>query len=255
MPIMFWPVPVIAIVFVLAGLAVMALVAVLSIRFSPCRGNAVAQGIAYETAKLVGGLVGLVLIFTLTQGMNYYREAEVAVSKEAGDFLQLDHSLAGISPAAGAPARLRLQDYLRSVIEQEWPAMRHFEDSQATDLLLEKLQAAVNTVFATDPSGATLLSVQRNLNDLEDDRTRRLGAADSSLPVPLWGTIGALFALLAASLFFLDPAGFPFRSFALYVACLTLVSALLFVVDGPYRGEFSVSPQLLVRSLNRMAAT
>ena len=40
--------------------------------------------------------------------------------------------------------------------------------------------------------GAALLGAQKNYDDTEDDRTRRLGTAESGLPVPLWGTIAAL---------------------------------------------------------------
>ena len=255
MLISFWPVPFIVLLFVVAGLAAMGAIGALSVRFSLFRTDPDARSSAYDLSKLVGSVIGLVLIFMLTQGMNYYREAEAAVSKEAGDILQLDHALAGVSPTAGAPARLRLLDYVRSVIEQEWPAMQRSTDSEATERAMEALQASVRTVLTTDPSGATLLRVQKNLDDIEDDRTRRLGAADSGLPVPLWGTIGLLFVLLGASLLFMEPTTAQFRGFALYVTCLTVMAALLFAVDDPYRGDFSISPRLLQRSLARIAAS
>ena len=113
----------------------------------------------------------------------------------------------------------------------------------------------MSRVLLADPSGATLLRVQKNFDDIEDDRTRRLGAADSGLPVPLWGAIGVLFALLGVSLLFVEPRTAQFRGFAIYVTCLAVIAALLFSVDDPYRGEFSVSPQLLQRSLARIAAS
>ena len=140
MLITFWPIPFVVILFVLTGLAAVAGIGALSAWFSLARTDSDAQSSAYDLAKLIGNVVGLFLIFMLTQGMNYYREAEIAVSKESGDILQLDHALAGVTPVSGAPARLRLQDYVRSVIEQEWPAMRHSVASNETERALGQLQ-------------------------------------------------------------------------------------------------------------------
>lgn len=245
------PMPVVALIFAVAGLVASLVVGWLAARFSPFRHDTDLFD-TYEPAKLIGGLLALFMVFVLTQSMNYYRAAEAATSKEAGDVLQLDHALAGTT--AGVAARVRLREYVRSVIDQEWPAMQRLQASEATQRRLDLLLQAVSDVLTSDAAGARLRNVQKNIDDLEDDRTARIGAAESGLPPALWWTISAHFALLAAAMFLIRPDRRQARTFPLYVIGLSLLAALLFMIDGPYQGSFSVSPRPLANALARLAA-
>lgn len=248
-----WPVPAIAAAAILCGLIAMALIGLLAARFSPWREHPDGQVAALDTAKLVGGLLGLFLIFLLSQGMTYFREAEVATAREAGNLLQLDRALAGTAPGDADPARRLLHGYVSSVVQQEWPEMRrHSRGSEDTELALTRLGEGVAAILARDPAAAALHNLQKNLDDIEDDRTARIGRAESGLPAALWQTVAVLFTLFAIALFLLDPAARPFRVLSLYTAGLFLLVALLFMADGAYRGEFSVGPAPLQRALTRM---
>ena len=247
------PMPVVALIFAAMGLVAAVLIGWLAARFSPFRHDT-DQFDAYEPAKLIGGLLALFMVFVLTQSMNYYRAAEVATAKEAGDVLQLDHALAGTVPAVGALARIQLREYVQSIIDQEWPAMQRLQASEATQHKLDLLLQAVSDVLTNDAAGARLRNVQKNIDDLEDDRTARIGAAESGLPPALWWTISAHFALLAAAMFLIRPDRRQARTFPLYVIGLSLLAALLFMIDGPYQGSFSVSPRPLANALARLAA-
>lgn len=247
-----WPMPVVVAMAAAAGLAAAALIGVLASRFSPFRADTDAQSTIYDVAKLIGGVIGLFMLFSLTQGMNYYRSAEIATYKEAGDLLQLDHALAGIPAMQGEPARRALHEYGRLLVEREWPAMRHLRGSEHAEHGLERLQHAVSEVLSGAPEAAALRSVQKNFEDIEDDRTTRIGAAESGVPTALWWTLAGMFGLLAISLFFMAPDKVQFRIFALYLASLSMLAALLFMVDGPYRGSFSVSPSPVQHALARM---
>ena len=248
------PMPVVALVFAATGLAATLLIGRLAARFSPFRNDTECQFDAYEPAKLIGGLMALFMVFVLTQSMNYFRAAEAATSKEAGDMLQLDHSLAGTAPVAGTLARLQLREYVRSVIDQEWPAMQRSQASEETRRKLDQLLQAVSDVLSSDAAGARLRNVQKNIDDLEDDRTARIGAAESGLPSALWWTISANFVLLAVAMFLVRPDRRQAKTFPLYVVGLSLLAALLFMIDEPYRGSFSVSPRPLSNALVRLAA-
>jgi hypothetical protein len=206
----------------------------------------------YEAFKLLGQLTGVFLIFMLVQSMTHFREAEIAVSHEAGDVLQLDRALAVAPVAQGGAARARLRDYVRVVVEQEWPAMRHGVDSPATMAALGRLQEAVAACVAAAPDRCRREDVGTKLNDVEDDHSTREGAAQAGLPPVLWGVTGGLFCLLIASAATLRAWHSASATLGLYAAGLGLLAALLFITDGPYRGDFSVTPRPLTRALLAM---
>jgi uncharacterized membrane protein len=247
-----WPMPLVAVTAAFAAIAATALIGALSRRFSPCRHDLEINAATYDVAKLIGGIIGLFMLFALTQGMNYYRAAEVATYKEAGDMLQLDRALAGIELPFSDSARFALHAYGRSLIDDEWPAMRHLLGSEGTEKKLDLLQLAVSQVLSSAPAAAVLRGVQKNLEDVEDDRTARIGAAGSGVPKALWWTLSGMSGILGATLFFVKSDTRQFSGFALYLASLAMLAALLFMVDGPYRGSFSVSSDPLQHAVTRM---
>ena len=204
---------------------------------------------SFEVYKVLGPLTGVFLAFLLIQSMTYFRQAETMVGKEAGDILQLDHALAGMEPAQGEPARAVLRQYIEAVTREEWPARRLGQDSPAAITALIRLQQAVSLVLTQDPERATLRAVQKNMADVEDDRTARGSASDSGLPGPLWWVTASLFGLLGLNSAFLRPLSGISVMFAIYAAGLALLAALLVMIDGPFHGDFSVSPRDLERAL------
>ncbi len=248
------PVPVVAALFVIGGLGAAASAGAASARLFPRTAEPSVKSDAFEVFKLIGSILALFMIFVMTQCMTYYRAAEVATAKEAGDVLQLDHALAAVTPSHDSVARLRLQAYVRSLIEQEWPAMQRDVASGESERKLDLLQQAVSEVLSEYPATAELRAVQKNFDDLEDDRTARIGTAKGGVPDALWWTISALFMLLLGTIALLRLDIREFRTHGLYVVSLLLLAALLFMLDGPYRGTLSVSSLPLQHALSRFAA-
>lgn len=207
------------------------------------------QASVYDVCKLVGGVIGLFLIFNLTQSMGSFRQAEVATSHEATDLLQLSHVL-NAEPALADETQTALRAYMESLIHSEWQAMRAGRADPQTEARLTVLRQAVARLIARE-DGPRRREVLRSFEDVEDDRASRLGAA-RSLPGGMWSMVVGLFALLAACLALLDGRGRPFQTFSLYVACLCLLAALLFLADGPYLGSFSVAADPIVHALTRL---
>ena len=215
--------------------------------------SAATHAASYDVFKILASLVGIFLVFLLVQGMNHLRDAELAVSREAGNILQLDHALAGIPSPAAVQARSRLQEYVRSVVTREWPAMKRGDSSPDTQAALDRLQAAVNDVLAQEPERATSRLVQRNFNDVEDDRTSREGVAEHDLLSALWEIVAGLLLLLVCDAALLNPALAETKILGFYVAGLALLIALLVCIDGPYRGDFSVSVRPLQQALSAIS--
>ncbi len=246
--------PVMPLIFAAALPGAVLLAPVLYTRLSGRAASRERHDAALEVWKLMGTLTAVFLTFLLVQSMNYFRDAEVAVSREAGNVLQLDHALEAFPPAKGSAARARLRDYTRSVITQEWPAMLRGADSPATAAAMQALQQAVAALLETDPDQSARHDLRKNMNDVEDDRAAREGTAGGSLPTALWMVASGLFALILMTVSQLQAGQHITRMVALHATGLALLAALLFVMDGPYKGYVSVSPRALQKVLVTISA-
>jgi len=211
---------------------------------------------ALDTFKVLGPLAGVFLSFLLVQAIGQFRAADVNVSREAADIYQLDRALSGAASVTDArPARIALRAYLRSVVGTEWPAMQHGVDSPETAQALARLQQAADAMMESLPSEVRFANdIDKNLDDVQDDRATRLGIAHGGLPPIMWAVLAALLTLLFACAAFLQGAAARHPLPILYIAGLGLLSALLFIMDRPFQGELSVSPAPLVKVQNQLDA-
>lgn len=259
-----WPIPAIIALFAASALAAMLLAPRLLTRLRGRPVSLATHAANFDVFKILGQLTGIFLLFLLTQSMTYFRDAEIATAREAGDILQLDRALATLDPPnstdVSAAARARLQHYVRTIIEQEWPAMARSTLSPATDTALARLRASIADALgptAAEPAARTASRpasrlVQKDLDDIEDDRTARGGAATSGLHRALWSVVAGMSLLLTAMLAVMNANDAQFRALLCYVVGIALLASLLFMVEGPYHGEFSVGPQPLQRALAAM---
>jgi hypothetical protein len=214
--------------------------------FGPCTQER--HDAALEVWKMMATLTTVFLVFLLVQSMGYYRDAEVAAAKEAANLMQLDRALANSGQGQDSPVRTRLRDYARGVIEDEWPAMLAGVDSEAMNQTVRTLQQSIGELVANQPERAARQDVLRYLNDVEDDRAARLGAANNSVPSALWVIGGSLLALLLFTVAHLSPERMVTKMVIVHAAGLAMLAALLFVMDGPLKGAVSVAPRAMQKS-------
>ncbi|WP_454915057.1 bestrophin-like domain [Xanthobacter sediminis] len=250
-----WPNVVIALSF--AGLMLLLLMVVRRLgRLLPQTGQDERALAALDTFKVLGPLAGVFLSFSLVQAIGQFRTADVNVSREAANIYQLDRALAGAASLTDTrPARLALRAYLRHVVSHEWPAMQEGVDSVETAQALAHLQQAIDAMMESLPSEVRFSNdIDKNLDDLQDDRATRLGIARGGLPAIMWSVLAALLMLLFACAAFLQGSASRHPLPFLYIVGLGLLSALLFIMDRPFQGELSVSPAALVKIQNQLDA-
>ncbi len=206
-----------------------------------------------EAYKLVAPLTALLLTFSLVQALSIAHAVDAAVDQEASNLVQLDRALARLPDARARPLHQALQAYVRSVIEQEWPAQQEGRRSPETSRLFRVLLDGTKGLVAP-PGGpeSTYVSVARTMDDVTDDRARRLGAGEAALPsIYWWVVIGLFLVLLGLSAFLPRGRGWTI-SICAHATALGLLMALLFIVDRPFVGETSVSARPLQRALSLM---
>lgn len=249
--------PNVAIVLSFAGLLLVLLLIVRRLgRLLPQAGEETHVLAALDTFKVLGPLAGVFLSFSLVQAIGQFRAADVAVSREAADVYQLDRALQGAAALTDTrPARLALRAYLRHVVSHEWPAMQQGADSLETAQALARLQLQSDAMIESLPSEVRFSNdIDKNLDDVQDDRATRLGIAHGGLPGIMWSVLAAMLTLLFACAAFLQGSAARHPLPVLYIAGLGLLSALLFIMDRPFQGELSVSPAPLVKVQNQLDA-
>ena len=81
--------------------------------------------------------------FSLVQVQGQFRTTEDLALKESNHVYSLDRSLFHFGTPASLAARLDLQEYVKSVIEDEWALLAHSKRSPKTDALYKKLNADI----------------------------------------------------------------------------------------------------------------
>lgn len=252
-----WPDIVIVLSFSGVVLALLVLSHRLGRRLLPRTGEEERASAVLDTFKVLGPLTGVFLSFSLVQSISQFRAADVNVTREATNIYQLDRSLAGApTHADAASSRLALRAYVRSVVNDEWPALREGDEEPLTvTQALAQLQQAVERLITSLPPDARVSSdVDKNFEDIQDDRASRLGVAHGGLPNVIWWVLALLFVLLFACGACLQGSAARHPLPFVYVAGLGLLTSLLFIFDRPFQGDASISPAPIVKVLGQIEA-
>lgn len=211
--------------------------------------------------SVIGTMFAVMIAFVILFALQSFQRAREGASMEAVAVTELN-SVAKIFPAP-ASDRLRgdLLCYGRTVIDDEWPAMRDGQSSDVTDAWVDRMHG---DFAAAAPGSSREDAAYGQWFDQEaqrrEGRRERLAEAAPTLPAPLWFTLGIGATLtLTYMVVQADPRENRFIQ-ALPIACVSaLVTAALLVVfflDRPYAGEHgSIAPTEMTRSLARLGGT
>jgi hypothetical protein len=152
------------------------------------------------------------------------------------------------------PARTAMQEdlrrYARQVIDVGWPMQRRgIVPNNASPVLTDFQEHFM--AFEPQSEGQKILAQEtyRAFNDLTESRRARLNSIDSEMPGPLWTLVIAGAGICIVVTWFLHTESFIMHAWmtVLFSALLALLIFLIAVLDNPYRGKISVSPEPLER--------
>jgi hypothetical protein len=165
------------------------------------------------------------------------------VDTEATITAALYQDMATYPPAARRRYEQELKNYVRSVIEQDWPLHHQGKVPQASSAVL---RAFKNDFLAFVPPNPRLQIVHQQainqVNELLLAHRLRLRGNQANLPALLWWVLILGAAINVAISWFFVAADLTHQ---LAITCLIalLLGALLFLtaaMDNPFRGDFSV---------------
>lgn len=159
---------------------------------------------------------------------------------------------------AGADAvesRRTLQDYARSIVRDEWPAMAEAQRADETSRLPGQLYSSVLSIDTTSNREQSVYhQALVHLDELSDLREHRLESAEEDLGNLNWRTVAGLVVLLVILAALAQAT--PQRAFGLggLMCAAALMVSLVVILNKPYTGEAVVSPAPIERATRAMGA-
>jgi FtsH-binding integral membrane protein len=152
----------------------------------------------------------------------------------------------GLPQPVADQIRGQIRDYLRVVIEQEWPKQRAGIVPTVGWSILNDIHQSVVSINPANAGQIVLMQeMLHGLNELYSARTSRLDAVNGHVPGMVWIVILAVGALTIAYSCFVYTDGIigHLIMVAGLTVALTLVVALIVELDYPFRGSISVSAE------------
>jgi hypothetical protein len=211
---------------------------------------------AHDALGVVIGFAGLILAFSLVQEQINVRNLEAQVGTESDNLAELDRLLVRFGNPGDDALRLSLREYAVSIVGDEWAEQSKGGASGRTAKLFRELSEDVSAINPT-PGRQSLIYTEllKKIDELELDRGSRLVAADNIRLAPVfWETIVLLLLIL------LVLASFSETTFsvggAMALGCqgfaVTLLVALVFMYDRPFKGKTALSPQPIYKAIAEM---
>lgn len=193
---------------------------------------------------LYGVTVGLLAVATWTA----YSDVQAKVDHEAVALGGLYRDISAYPEPDRAIMQEDLRKYTRQVIDVGWPMQRRGIVPNNASGILNDFRAHFMSFEPTTESQKILAAeAYKAFNDLVESRRARLDTVTTEMPGPLW-TLVILGAVLCIAVTWF----FHTASFSIHIWMTTLLSVLLgliifliAVLDNPYRGSVSVTPEPL----------
>jgi len=203
---------------------------------------------------IVGVIYAVLLAFIAISTWENFNKAQDAAELEANMVDNLYVDSAGLPPKLAFSARQHLREYVRLVIEKEWPAQQAGRTNIEGWKPLFKLNGEI-AKYRPGGNGATLDSeILHTANDLYRARRDRLVAATSKIPTVMWAVtlLGGALTVGFSFLFGVPRFWSHLLMTGLLSASLALVIVLIVAFDCPFRGDLSVSSDVYGRLHERV---
>jgi hypothetical protein len=200
-------------------------------------------------------MTGFALAFTLVQAQANYRRVEGVVLTEATQINTLDRLLTRYGDERVGVLRPLLLDYAQSIVRDEWPMMLVERESDATRLAFARLSRAITAIDAAPGRQASLYSeMLKMLDRIAESRDSRNDAAKIELPVVYWAVVWIAMIVLVAASGTIERTTFRTVFLTAQAAVLGALMGVVFITDHPMKGQTSVTPDALVRTIAAIKA-
>ncbi len=192
----------------------------------------------------IGVFYGLALGLIAVATWENYTEIDGVVGTEAAAVASFYRDLDGYPQPSRGRLEGMMREYIKFVIEREWPAHKQGIALEDGDSLLDRLENEVmNFEPGKEREKILQAEVLRSLDTVQEQRRMRLQAVPTGLPAALWAVvlIGAVLNIILTYLFWVENLSVHAMLVSIMAIFIALLIFLTAAMDNPFRGEFSVS--------------
>jgi hypothetical protein len=201
-------------------------------------------------------LAGVTVLYAVTAGLlaigawATFDQVQGKIDREASALGGLYRDISAYPEPVRSLMQEDLRRYTREVVDVGWPMQRRGIVPNNASAVLNDFQGHFMT-FEPQTEGQRILAEEtyRAFNALTESRRARLNSIEAEMPGPLWTLVIVGAVICIAVTWFLHTESFLMHVWmtALFSALLALLIFLIAVLDNPYRGKISVSPEPLER--------
>lgn len=206
--------------------------------------------IAGPFLNTIGAIYGIFLALIVATTWQFYSTTSNNVIEEARCLQSLYLDAEAFPPDFCNKVRVMMRDYRDTLIQREWPSIRHGDADPKSTELLHGISAAYSHYKVRDPSEEAYFHESvKNINSLHSLRAGRIEDSGSGLIPFLWGVLiaGGVATVVFSYLF----GTRKLRTHALMTVLLTGVIALaLYTIvnlDFPFTGLVAIGPDAFSR--------
>lgn len=212
--------------------------------------------VASSMFGLIGLLYAVIIGSLVASGWARYHDAETSAYNETNAIGDMMRAANAFDPPTRNLVQQKLLAYTQDVVHVEWPALRHGATVNLSTPIYEDLWTTYISITPTGANETTFYSTSiSRLVALGDERRTRLLVADSAYSPELWVLFigGGMIAVFFTYFFAPRRSKSHFVLLSLLASLFGFVLYLLFQIQTPYSGGFSVGPDAFVRLIELWA--
>lgn len=234
----------VAIIAIASAIAVFALIAVR--KFVPHHRLKLHNDVAGSVFATVGVLYAVLLAFVVVIVWQNFDKSNVNVQTEANCVADLYRYAESFSTDFKEPVRGLLKDYTKSLVDEEWEAMKKGELSQHTASIMKDMWRLYSSYEPERETDRVFFEESiRKLTQLGELRRTRLMESRTGVHPVLWLVliIGGVLTILFVSFFGSENLNAQILMAALLAALIALILVTIFVLDYPFSGDVHISSE------------
>ena len=194
---------------------------------------------AGEIFSTVGTGLAVLVAFLIVAAFGHYQNARDASGREAVAVQQQFVMASYFDQPTSDQLRGEVLCYARAVVDDEWPAMQHGQESERVQGWVDAMDTTMRDAPVSDPKQIEALAHWFDVsNDRQDGRRERLGESTSFVPGFLWAALILIsLVVLGYQLLMVDPTvRVVGQAYSMAAMALTVFAALavVYMVDRPF---------------------
>lgn len=191
----------------------------------------------------LGGLHGLLLALVFSVVQSEYIAQRTMVAEEAAATSKLFFNLQRFGDPVADALRLETKNYVRELIEGEWPALQHEELSSKAWAIYDRIYDGALNLQATTPRQEALRDrILSSIDKINEYRQARLFASKAQLPALFWFVAILGFLIVAALFYVFEYTRLHALMLGGYAAYTGAILYFIFVMNNPFSGPPALSP-------------